>query len=69
MKINESQLEELVVLLKLTYEILKKCDQSVYMLDVMAQEAHIDNYSVDGHGLMNDIKDTLFEIGEIYVTD
>jgi len=48
-----------VILLKATYDILKKCDDSRYVLDVMGQTAFWDETDCDGFCLMAEIADEL----------
>jgi len=51
------------VLLKAAFDILKKCDDSPYVENVMAVTAFWDGAECDGSCLMEDIKD-LFEANE-----
>jgi hypothetical protein len=53
------QLERCKVLLKATYDILKKCDEGCEIKDVFAQIAHWDGADCDGGCLMEDIKNYL----------
>ena len=46
-------------LLKATYDILKKCDESYYVLDVLEQTAVWDGCECDGYCLMEEIEDLL----------
>lgn len=43
------------VLLKAAYELLRKCDRSFYVLNVMEQTTHYDEAECDGFCLMEDI--------------
>lgn len=42
-------------LLKATYKLLKKCYESHYISNVMAETVFYDNAECDGYCLMNDI--------------
>ena len=44
------------VLLKATYDLLKKCDDSYYVLNVLEQLITYDGAECDGYCLMEDIK-------------
>ena len=46
-------------LLKQAYELLKKQDNSVYVLNLLGEELHYDSADCDGYCLMNDIADEL----------
>jgi hypothetical protein len=43
------------VLLKAAYDVLKKCDESRYVLNAMSTTVHYDDAQCDGTCLMNDI--------------
>jgi hypothetical protein len=43
------------ILLKACYDILKKCEQSHYVLDACSQTAFYDGTDCDGYCLMEDI--------------
>lgn len=47
------------ILLKATYDILKKCHDSYYVLDVLAQTAVWDEVDCDGLCLMEEIAEIL----------
>jgi len=56
--------EELLKLLKATRDILTKCDQSHYVLDVMSTTAIWDNAECDGGCLLSEINDILGETND-----
>ena len=43
------------ILLKATYNLLKKCNESSYVLNVLEQTANYDGTKCDGYCLMEDI--------------
>ena len=43
------------ILLKATYDLLKKCEESHYVLDALATTVKYDETNCDGHCLMEDI--------------
>lgn len=45
-----------VVLLKACLELLKKQDESPWVLDILSETIHYDDADCDGHCLMEDIK-------------
>lgn len=47
------------VLLKAAYDILKQCDESPYVLDVLGVAAIWDDAECDGYCLMSEIEDLL----------
>lgn len=47
------------VLLKATYELLSKCDDSSYVLNVLEQTTVYDGVECDGYCLMEDIENLL----------
>ncbi|MCK9542092.1 MAG: hypothetical protein M0R03_08690 [Novosphingobium sp.] len=47
------------VLLKATYDLLKKCNESCYVLNVLEQTTKYDGADCDGFCLMEDIADEL----------
>jgi len=47
------------ILLKATYDILKKCEASSYVLNVFEQTALWDNAECDGYCLMDEIEEEL----------
>ena len=51
-------------LLKATFDILQKCDNSSMVLDVLATTAIWDYVECDGHCLNDEIEDLLFELLE-----
>lgn len=51
------------ILLQATYDILKKCDQGIYVKNVLEQTAIWDDAECDGFCLMEEIGD-LLEKGE-----
>jgi hypothetical protein len=48
-------------LLKAAYDILKKCHDSTYVLDVMSTTAFYDEVDCDGYCLANDIANLIGE--------
>lgn len=48
-----------VTLLRATLEILRKCESSPYILDVMGETAFYDEAECDGYCLMDDIRNYL----------
>lgn len=59
-----NDLENAVVLLKATLEILRKADEGPYVQDVLALTAHYDGTECDGACLMQDIDDFLSGLPE-----
>lgn len=51
------------ILLRAAYDLLKKCEQSSYVLDALETTIVYDEAECDGYCLMNEIKD-LLEIEE-----
>ena len=51
-----NELKYAKVLLKATYELLKKCDDSYYVLNVLEQLVTYDGVECDGYCLMEDIE-------------
>ena len=47
------------VLLKATYDLLKKCDNSPFVVDVFSEIVFYDEADCDGYCLMEDIKNEL----------
>ena len=47
------------ILLKATLDILTKCDNSSYVLDVLSETSFYDGTDCDGYCLMEDIKNYL----------
>lgn len=45
-----------IVLLKATLELLRKCDNSPYVLDVLGETAFYDGTDCDGYCLKDDIE-------------
>lgn len=52
---NEHKLKRAMELLKATYDILQKCDQTPFVLDPMQETAFYDGIDCDGTCLMVDI--------------
>jgi hypothetical protein len=50
-----------VTLLQATLELLQKCDNSHYVLNVLAETVRYDDAECDGSCLMDDIKEYLEE--------
>lgn len=48
-----------IVLLKAALELLRKCDNSPYVLDVLGETAYYDEADCDGYCLMYDIRNYL----------
>jgi hypothetical protein len=48
-----------IILLKACLDILKKCDESVYVANFFEQTAFWDNAECDGYCLMEEIKELL----------
>jgi len=49
------QIDRKEVLLKATYDLLKKCDESYYVLNVLSETVKYDGSDCDGSCLMEDI--------------
>lgn len=49
------------VLLKATHDLLSKCDESFYVLNVLEQTTVYDGVECDGYCLMEDIKEVMEE--------
>jgi hypothetical protein len=47
------------ILLRAAYDLLKKCDDSPYVVSPMEITAHYDQSDCDGHCLMSEIRDEL----------
>ena len=54
-----SKEDRAITLLRATLEILRKCDNSSYVLDVLGETAHYDEADCDGYCLMEDIRNYL----------
>ena len=54
-----SEEDRAITLLRATLELLRKCDNSSYVLDVLGETAHYDEADCDGYCLMNDISNYL----------
>ena len=48
-----------ITLLRATLELLRKCDKSSYVLDVLGETAYYDDADCDGYCLMDDISNYL----------
>lgn len=48
-----------ITLLRATLELLRKCDNSPYVLDVLGETAFYDEAECDGYCLMDDIRNYL----------
>lgn len=59
---NEKQQERAMILLKAAHEILKKCDESMIIEDVMCMTAMWDEVECDGDCLMNEIGELIEEV-------
>ncbi len=59
---NEKQQERAMILLKAAHEILKKCDESMIIEDVMSMTVTYDEAECDGDCLMGDIGELIEEV-------
>lgn len=59
---NNEQTERALTLLKATFELLKKQDESRYVLNLLATVINYDNDECDGSTLMSDIEALLLDI-------
>ena len=59
---TKEQIERMEVLLKATKDILNKCNQSSYVLEVMAVTAIWDEAECDGNCLLEEVTELLEEI-------
>ena len=48
-----------IILLEATFALLKKCNESPYVLNVLEETVHYDEAECDGHCLMEDIENCL----------
>lgn len=53
------------ILLKAAYELLKKCDEGIYVKNALAETVYYDEAECDGSCLMEDIEFLLEEKGII----
>lgn len=60
---TKQDIERAEILLKAAYNILKQCEDSFYVLNVLGVTAEWDGVECDGACLLNDIND-LLEIDE-----
>ena len=51
-----------MILLKAAHEILKKCDESMIIEDVMSMTVTYDEAECDGDCLMGDISQLIYEV-------
>ncbi len=59
---NEEQQERAMILLKAAHEILKKCDESMVVENVMYMTAIYDGTECDGNCLMGDISELIHDV-------
>tara|TARA_Y100000310_G_C20673865_1_gene811748 strand:- start:657 stop:851 length:195 start_codon:yes stop_codon:yes gene_type:complete len=59
---KQGQLDRAKTLLKATFDLLEKQEDSVYVLNLLAEEIHYDNTLCDGCCLKSDIEYLLDEI-------
>lgn len=59
---TEKQQKQAKKLLKATFDILKKCDESSIVLDVLETTAVWDGVDCDGSCLMDEIEDLILEL-------
>lgn len=59
-----------ITLLRATLELLRKCNDSPYVLDVLGETAFYDEADCDGYCLMEDISHYLdYEVKELHNND
>lgn len=61
---TEEQQKQARKLLKATFDILQKCDNSGHVLDVLSTTAIWDEVECDGYCLKDEIEDLLFDLLE-----